>query len=210
MRYRPRFKNRYRNSSRKSFKGRLAILMLAVIAFLIMSEIGLGSISKELTQESAERYISGVVNSAVEDIMNTENSGYTDITYDSSGKIASISTNAEQMNSLKNSVIKEINERINGEYTVKVPFGSLTNIKLLNGRGFKVPVKLSFEGTVSVKFDTEFASSGLNQSCHRVTMLIEVSVYSQSKNFSAKAAYSSEYVISETVLVGEVPSIYKN
>lgn len=205
-----RLSNPYRTTNKKKRRGYLKLLSLLpvlLILLAVLSEVGLASVSQELTQESAKRHLSETVNSAIDEIFDSEREDalFVELTKDGDGQISSIQADAEQLNKLKAKLTKRILKQVNRKAYVGIPCGSLTDIRILNGRGFPVPIKLSFEGTVDVRFETRFISAGINQTCHRIIMQVEASAVSESRNYAAQADYTTELVISETVIVGEVP-----
>lgn len=124
---------------------------------------------------------------------------------DETGKPVTVYTDAAALNQLRARMLSRLEETLNGSVTVEIPAGSLTNIALLNGRGFPVPLTLRMESSADLSFQTEFVSAGINQTCHRITMTVKVQTYSQSKRFETQAEVETSTVLAETVLVGVVP-----
>ena len=195
-----------RTRKRKRWKLLLGILAAAAILFGFFAEKGLSSVSEELTQEAAKGYLTKTVNQAVNNNLKKVEGSFTEIQREG-GEISAIYTDPEALNQLKTALLTELTEELNGSAELSVPVGSLTDISLLNGRGFPVPIRLNFEGTADVAFHTEFLSAGINQTCHRVTMVVHAQVFSQSRRFETYADTESATVLSETVIVGETPKV---
>lgn len=210
MRYinRRRFPARYRRSGGGK-KGRRIFFALAAAAalWLAVSEIGLSSISEELTQEAARGYLLASINRAVEEQLREGESSFVAVGRDESGQVSQVSADAGELNRLKSGVLSRLERLLDGRVTAYVPIGSLTNLGILNGRGPKVPVRLKLEGSADAEFQTEFVSAGVNQSCHRITMTVTARAYSQSKRFEAEVEESTATVLAETVVVGRVPQV---
>lgn len=210
MRYinRRRFPARYRRSGGGK-KGRRIFFALAAAAalWLAVSEIGLSSISEELTQEAARGYLLASINRAVEEQLREGESPFVAVGQDESGQVSQVSADAGELNRLKSGVLSRLERLLDGRVTAYVPIGSLTNLGILNGRGPKVPVRLKLEGSADAEFQTEFVSAGVNQSCHRITMTVTARAYSQSKRFEAEVEESTATVLAETVVVGRVPQV---
>ena len=68
-----------------------------------------------------------------------------------------------------------------------------------------MPLTLGMEGSADLSFQTEFVSAGINQSCHRVTMVVKAQGFSQSSRFETQVEVETSTVLAETVLVGAVP-----
>lgn len=199
---------RKQRSKKHPYRFKALLFAVVVIAVLIVSEIGISSISEELTYLAANKYLTLTVNKTAEKVINK----YSDTEFirmqkDESGNIVSLDANSSEINKFKSELSTKITNALNGRKSVGVPFGSLTEIALLNGRGFDVPVKLNYEGVADIEIRSEFISAGINQTCHRITLKVKAAVVSQSKLFFARADNTTEFIVSETIIVGNVPSI---
>ena len=134
-----------------------------------------------------------------------ESGEFVTVERDEQGEPLAVHADTTALNALRSQVLARLEDSLNGSVTVDVPAGSLTGIALLNGRGFPVPLKLRMEGSADLAFETEFGSAGINQSCHRITMVVTVQLYSQSQRFETQVHLETSTVLAETVLVGQVP-----
>ena len=188
--------------TRKKGRGK-ALLLLAAALFTggtALSEWGLGSVSEELTQEAARAYVLAQVEEAL-----AQPRPFVTIERDGEGAPVAVQADTAALNELRLQVLGTLEESLNGSVTVEVPVGSLTEVALLNGRGFPVPLTLGMEGSADLSFQTEFVSAGINQSCHRVTMVVKAQGFSQSRRFETQVEVETSTVLAETVLVGAVP-----
>lgn len=203
------FSHGYRPSTVKKRKIRRMAFAAAAIFLMwkIVSEAGLSAISNELTEESVRGYLLNSINSAVNDELADRESPFVNVKRSSDGTILSVSANAAELNSLKYEVLSRLSKSLNGKTVVRVPFGSLTTIRILNGRGPSVPVKLNLESSADVSFQTEFVSAGINQSCHRITMTVRVRSFSQSRRYETAVEETTTSVLAETIVVGAVPEV---
>lgn len=201
------FPARYRRpKGKRIFARRLAALAVCLsVLWLALSELGLLSLSEGLTQEAAESYLLSCVSCAIEQELTENETSFVTVSRLPDGEVASVSANTEALNRLRAGVLERLSGRLNGKATSYIPIGSLTKVGIFNGRGPKVPVKLQLEGSADVSFQTEFLSAGINQTCHRITMTVRVSAFSQSKRFQVQTEKESTTVLSETVVVGRVP-----
>ena len=184
----------------------ICVFLLFLLLFAAASEIALNSVTQELAEEAARQYMAESVSKAVEKrIKSSKSEQFSVITQDGSGKILSVQGNAKELNLFKAGLTEDIQKRLSGTTGVSVPIGSFTGIRLLNGRGFSVPLRMSFQSDVNVSFESEIVSAGINQSCHRIYIKVSVQSYSQSKTFSTGSRYETDFVLSETVIVGDVP-----
>lgn len=198
---------RFRTTRRKG-RWKIPFLLIGLLLFgsVVFSEWGLGAVSEELTQEAARGYVLSCVNQAVKEALEDRDS-FVQVERSEGGEPIAVHTDTAALNQLRTQVLSKLEETLNGSVTVKVPVGSLTGIALLNGHGFPVPLTLRLEASADLSFQTEFESAGINQSCHRVTMLVMVQAYSQSNRFETRTQVETSTVLAETVLVGSVPEM---
>ena len=201
-----RARNRNRRRKKHKYRRLILFLMAVVLLFTVLSEIGLSSVTEALTKQAAEKYIIISVGNAVKNVLKSyDEDSFSSMNLDDSGNVVSVEANSTRINELKTELSLRITEELNGRKSIGIPFGSLTDIALLNGRGFDVPVKLNYIGSAELELKSEFLSAGINQSCHRITLKVRARVVSQSKRFSAEVESETEFVVAETVIVGKVP-----
>lgn len=175
----------------------------------VLTELLLNRVTPELTQRAAQDYLSARAAQAVTELLAQEagEARYTRIQRDSSGKINSIQMDSAALNRLKSALIRELGEQLRGPARVWIPAGSFLDAAVFNGRGIPLPLTLSFESSTAVRFESVLTSAGINQSCHRIVMKLSVEMTSQSRKIEAAGSYETDFVVSETVIVGEVPQL---
>jgi Sporulation protein YunB (Spo_YunB). len=186
---------------------RLTPFIVLFFLFIVLTEFCVRSVSEELTIETAKVFVVETVNEVLEETFQNEHKDYTYINRDELGQVVSVHADSKTLNLLKARLSSAIQKKLNCRSTVWTPVGSFTNIGLLNGRGFSVPLKLSFKGSAEISYESEFESAGINQSCHIVSMQIRVNVVSESRRYTANTVYETDIILSETVIVGTVPSL---
>ena len=192
-------------------KGRgKALLLLAAALFTVgaaaLSEWGLGSISaRSSPKRPPVAYVLAQCEPGCGGAPWPSPGAFVTIERDGEGEPVAVQADTAALNELRLQVLGTLEESLNGSVTVEVPVGSLTGVALLNGRGFPVPLTLGMEGSADLSFQTEFVSAGINQSCHRVTMVVKAQGFSQSRRFETQVEVETSTVLAETVLVGAVP-----
>lgn len=194
-------------AGRRRFCRVVLVLLVVCTVVLACCEKGLGSLSPELTEEVARGYVRECLTQAIEAELAENEGPYIQTERGAEGEVTAAFTDAGALNALKAGVQERLSQLLNGKASAQVPMGSLTGIALFNGRGPGIPVRMAFEGCADLRFDTEFATAGMNQSLHRVTLTVEARVYSQSRRFSAYVEEATSTVLAETVLVGPVPEM---
>ena len=206
-----RFISNYRTPKKRKagFRRLLIFLFLLLLLWLILMELGLSSVSPELSEEAARGYLLSSMNTAIGKELERIDGEFVSVATQN-GETALLQADYSSFAAVKEGICKRLAKSLNGKVTAFVPIGSLSGVGFLNGRGPSVPLRLRFEGSADVTFETEFVSAGINQSCHRVIMKVRARVYSQSKRFSAQLQEETEALVAETVVVGEVPRVTWN
>ena len=96
------------------------------------------------------------------------------------------------------------NERVK----VKVPLGTLTNFDYLQGKGPCFTVKLTQSNTVETLTKTSFRDAGLNQTEHIILFIVNMTMTLVLPSSTAYYEYTQEFVVAQSVIVGDVPSYY--
>lgn len=132
------------------------------------------------------------------------------LSYTSDGKVASIESNTKLINRIKNDMLTEINDRLmKGETeNVDLTVGTLSGIPLFHGSGPTVRMEVEPKGYADAVFISEFTDAGLNQTLHRMIMRTTVSVTAFIPMYSVETKVSGDFLIAETVIVGNVPESF--
>ena len=65
-------------------------------------------------------------------------------------------------------------------------------------------------GNVQSEISSEFESCGINQSIHRIVLRLDVTIGAFIPGYSIGCDVDYDYILSETVIVGNVPQAYTN
>ncbi len=177
----------------------------AVLLWLLSCEIALRFVSQEMVQTVVEEYLLKAVNQAVSQEMAEEPREYAVLTRNAEGEVSDFSADGQALNALRAGVLERLETSLHTKTTAGVPLGSLMPLGLFNGRGPRVPVRLSLLGSGAVSFETQFRSGGVNQTCCTLTMQVDAQAYSPSRRFETAAQVHVETVLAQTVVVGSVP-----
>ena len=132
------------------------------------------------------------------------------LSYTSDGRIASIESNTNLINHIKNDMLSEINDRLmNGETeNVDLSVGTLSGVPIFHGMGPTVSMSVEPKGYADAVFISEFTDAGINQTLHRMIMRTTVSVTAFIPMYSVETKVCGDFLIAETVIVGNVPESY--
>lgn len=203
-----------RKKRRKYVKMKLIILLILIfLIFFISGKIIDKSLKPIVVMQgnnfaniTAENTITECVSEFIEQNQYT----YTDfanVIYDENGKVVSIEAQTNNINIVQAKLVNKINKQLeNSKYTeTEIPIGSLTNSYLLAGRGIKIPIRICPTGKTNVKVVSSFSSAGLNQTCHKISAVITAETQSSIPLYSFKNQNEFEYLIAETIIIGEIP-----
>ena len=129
-------------------------------------------------------------------------------TCDQSGQVRSLSLNALAVDRIKSGFLLAYQQRAEGELTFRTTVGTLSGIDCFNAMG----PYLTFSAEVSQHPDVALISTlqeaGINQTVHRVLLRVEVEVNCLFPGGGRCETVMTEYLVAETVLLGEVPGTY--
>ena len=126
------------------------------------------------------------------------------------GRITALKTNIGEVNHLKTDILNIINGKILAldAADIGIPIGSLFLPELFSGKGPAIPVHILAIRNSEASFTSHFCQAGINQTLHQLIMEVNVDaavlVLGETSTFSV----SSQVVVAETVIVGEVPSTF--
>ena len=129
---------------------------------------------------------------------------------DLDGRITALKTNMSEVNRLKTDILNLINDEILALDTsdIGIPLGSLFFPELLSGKGPAIPVRILSIRNSDANFVSDFSQAGINQTLHRLNMEVSIDVAVLVLGQTASFTVSSEVVVAETVIVGDVPQTY--
>ncbi len=129
---------------------------------------------------------------------------------DLDGRITALKTNMSEVNRLKTDILNIINDEILALDTsdIGIPLGSLFLPELLSGKGPAIPVHILSIRNSDASFASNFTQAGINQTLHQLIMVVSVDVAVLVLGQTGSFTVTSEVVVAETVIVGDVPGTY--
>lgn len=88
----------------------------------------------------------------------------------------------------------------------RIPLGALTGSRLFGSTGPSIPVRLIPIGAVAIDIKQEFSAEGINQTRHRIWLHVTATVQVVMPLVSRQIQVSSDLPLTETVIVGPVPT----
>ena len=129
---------------------------------------------------------------------------------DLDGRITALKTNMSEVNRLKTDILNLINDEILALDTldIGIPLGSLILPQFFSGKGFLIPVHILSIRNSDATFTSRFNQAGINQTLHQLTMVVSIDVAMLVLGKTSSFTVTSEVVIAETVIVGDVPQTF--
>ena len=189
----------------------MAIILLLAVFLLLrdqydrviqsLAETGIANTTSDLTNDAIARQISEG------DIR------YDRIVYfekDLDGRITALKTNMSEVNRLKTDILNIINDEILALDTMDlgIPLGSLILPQFFSGKGPQIPVRILSIRNSDAVFSSNFSQAGINQTLHQLTMVVSIDVAMLVLAKTSSFTITSEVVVAETVIVGEVPQTF--
>lgn len=187
-----------------------ALLVVFAVALLLLFRSRYHDTIRTMAQTQVINSTSDLINDAIDLQIETGNIQYDRIVYfekDLDGKITALKTNMSEVNRLKTAILNIINDEILALDTsdLGIPIGSLILPEFFAGRGLDIPVRILSIRNSDGNFSSQFTEAGMNQTLHQLTMNVSVDVSILVLGRADSFTVTSQVVVAETIIVGQVP-----
>ena len=189
-----------------------AVILILLVIAVIKTDKAVHPVAamqaEHFAGSSANRIISEAVVEYIEDNRFTYGD-FAAVLYDENGNTVSVEALPYNINKAQSELTILINKRLNGssECSTSIPLGSLTGSYMLAGKGPHIKLRVCPVGNASVSLKSDFSSAGVNQTCHRIYAVITAEMRSSVPLYSFDTKVSFEFLLAESIIVGEVPEI---
>ena len=193
------------------------LILFLILALGIWTFAGLRSrlwpVVRSLARTQVTNTASDLINDAILEQILEGQIQYDRIVYfekDLNGRITALKTNMAEVNRLKTETLNLINDEIMAQDSehLGVALGSLILPEFFSGKGPSIPVRIIAIRNSDANFQSEFTEAGINQTLQQLRMdvIVDVTilVLGQTETFTV----SSQMVVAETIIVGDVPATY--
>lgn len=195
---------------------KIAVLILLPLVLLLLCwtavERQLQPIVESYSENGAKTLITQTVNEAVAACLSgSAAEGIVRLQTDDEGAVKWLETDAAQTNALRIAATDAVLDRLSEAdiESFSVPLGTLLGSDLLGGRGPRIRLHASANHAVTTSVHGEWRSAGINQTAHSLMLTVQVdTVLALSGSRQVRQSVSCEYLLTETVLVGRVPTVY--
>lgn len=190
-----------------------AVLALLAVAVLLVLRTKYRKVLTELAQTQVKNVTSDLINDAVDREIAEGTIQYDRLVYfekDLEGRITALKANMGEINRLKTETLALINQEIldMDSSALGVPIGSLVLPEVFAGRGFSIPIEILTIRNSDASFSSCFSQAGINQTLQQMKMDVFVDVTVLILGSTESFTVTSQVVVAETVIVGQVPNTY--
>jgi len=196
----------------KLFRG-IFLVFVIILALFLFFRGKYRMVIRDLAETQVKNTTSDLTNDAIAKQIAAGNIQYDRIVYfekDLNGRITALKTNMTEINRLKTDILNIINDEILALDTsdIGIPLGSLFIPELLSGKGPAIPVHILSIRNSDASFESAFDQAGINQTLHKLIMEVSVDVAVLVLGQTSSFSLTSEVVVAETVIVGDVPDTF--
>ena len=164
------------------------------------------------TKSQVQSYATKSINYAIADTMN-QNISYGDlinIVKDNNNNVSFIEANSVRINLLSKTMSKVVMSNFLefAKWPIKIAIGSFSGISILSGLGPKIAFNISPFGEVVCSFSSNFESAGINQTYHKLYLIILLKVNIVFPFERLQVLSDSEVLLCETLIIGKIPEVY--
>ena len=188
------------------------VVIMLVVSLLLLNQ-AIDHLFADVTDDQVRNLGTKILNQSVTELLDdktTQPDKMVDIRYQDNDKISSISVNSEQVNLIRNkitnSVLKQLDQ--NSYNKIQIPLGSLSNIWFLSAKGPLIDFDIYPVGFITSSISSEFDDAGINQTRHRMILRMTLELMCVGFMHHQSITVDSEYIISETLIMGETPEQY--
>lgn len=187
------------------------LLVISLLLCVVRVVLYVRDLSNAMALSDAEDIVVDTVNQAVIDILRDGDYGYdyfVTLDKDLDGGIVSLDTNMSRVNAFASQLLYEVAQLDREKISVHIPVGNLTGSSLLLSRGPDMVIEMIMLTSAHVEFYSQMQSAGINQTEHRLVLNVIVNIDVLVPWGRITSEVTTEVIIAETVIVGNVPDLY--
>lgn len=201
-----------RKRRRRIFFAKLICIFAFLLCILILVDNSLRPLIITHTAAQAQNMVDNIINNAVYNYLDECAYEYTDlsrIVRGAGNEIESVEIDSVKINSMAANIMKRVNECFDRQdhMMIRIPIGTITGIDFLIGRGPRLPIKMDLSANISADFATTFTEAGINQTLHSINFIVTAQIYLMNKFYQSSVKAENTYIVAQTVIVGEIPSV---
>lgn len=212
---------RFRRPIGRAFSGKqrffVAFCLIALLfgLFFGLLDSRVRPIAETLALAELDNQVTGRINAICEQLTQEGSLSYEELVevhYDQNGAVSDLTTRMEAINLLRMAVGRGVSEVLDGKtrQKIKIPIGAVLHWNLFTALGPEVAVQLLHTGQVSIHFESGFHTVGIDQTCHRINMVVSVEVLLMLPGGISPQTLQCTVPLAEGLFVGQIPNSYSN
>jgi sporulation protein YunB len=202
--------------NRKAFSG-IAVFMGLGILFgggFYLLDFQIFPVLKFQAEAQARQTVTRAVNEAINFYITPgiKYDNIIDVSFDKDGKVALMQPNTAAINRLSVKATLAVQNKIKqlAPDTIRLPLGHAFGLKILEGIGPTLPIRLHTVGIVESAMQDSFDVAGINQIRHRIKINISTVVKIVVPFVYQQVRVDTSVLLTEAIVMGQVPNIYVN
>lgn len=188
----------------------IAVILIVIITSIVFIEFRVKLIRDDVAEFTAQNTAAGAILNGVEEALKSTKIYYSDIVTihtDEGGNVKSIQTDTAKLNTVSNSVNRNVDKRISEikNIPVRIPLSSFFGDEIISGLGPQITIYVTMTGSASTRFDNVFDSTGVNQTRHQIMLNVSADIYVVFGRKIQKYNAKSNICIAESIIVGATP-----
>lgn len=189
----------------------IIVILIIIVLLLLYYYLRILPIIYSIAEEKTRMKVSESIDEMAD--MELNNITYQDLVtlgYNETGYVSIVRVNSVLADMLARNITSRVRKEMSTyeDDGVDISLGALTGVTALSGVGPKFKLYITNLGVVDADFSSEFISAGINQTIHRLYMQVMVDMNIVLPGNVRKITNSSEIIIAESIIVGEVPKVY--
>lgn len=191
-------------------------MILGLLLLFVFVDGVVRSVISEYPMNVSAGIITKMMDEAMDEVLSSTgalNKTVDNIKYDISGKPLSIESNSLSIVKIKTEFTKIFSKKLlnyGNIVKIKVPIGTLLGHEYTVGRGPTVSFNLQFSCTLNTELRSNFSAAGVNNTLHTTELFVTNNIYVIIPWGHSTKSVCTKYIISETVIVGDVPDAFTN
>ena len=200
----------------KKFKTGILFLLLGITLLLFFVDGVVRAVISDYPMTVSSGVITKMMDAAMDEVLASTDalsSSIDKVNYDANGKPLTVEANSANMIKIKTqftSVFSSMLKKHGNIIKVSVPIGTLIGHEYTIGRGPKISFNLQFSCTVNTELKSSFFDAGVNNTLHTTALFVTNDIYIIIPWGHSSKSVCTKYIISETVIVGDVPDAFTN
>ncbi len=190
----------------------LLILFIALITLAVILK-SISPIFEASCKEKVQELATNITNIQSSKILKEKNYGnIVELVKDDKGNISVIKSDVVIINEIASDIAVAIQNELSNLQTEKIsiPAGSFLGARLFAGVGPNIKINVIPAGNIKTDIKTEFVSTGINQTMHRIYLELQCEVKILTPFNTIDSTITNQVLLVETVIIGEIPSSYYN